>query len=60
MQNLTPEEIEAVSAEIEESGFAIIENAIDEDFVAEICAEIERLESVRPGGDIPPAPSPGS
>ncbi len=59
MQDLKPGEVDAVATEIEENGFAIIENAIDEDFRREICAEIERLEAVRPGGDIPPAPFTG-
>lgn len=40
---------------IHERGYAILENAVDTQFLSELTAEIERLESVRPGGDIPPA-----
>ena len=59
MHELVPDDVEKVAAEVETNGFAIIESAIDEDFREEICAEIERLEEVRPGGDIPPAPFSG-
>lgn len=59
MRKLT--EVEATShvEHIGEQGFAILEGAIDEDFQREICDELARLEEVRPGGDIPPAPFTG-
>ena len=40
-------------------GFTVLPDAIPETFRLEIIAEIERLERVRPGGDIPPAPFTG-
>ncbi len=44
---------------IERDGFAIMEGAIDPNFCADICAELEALERVRPGGDIAPGPFTG-
>ena len=42
-----------------EQGYSIMEGAVSEDFQAEIRAELDRLEQVRPGGDIPPQPFTG-
>ena len=59
MEALSTEQVEQHAAEIEEKGFSVMENAIPEDFLLEIMAELERLQQVRPGGDIPPAPFTG-
>jgi hypothetical protein len=59
MEALSTEQVEQHAAEIEEKGFSVMENAIPEDFLPEIMAELERLQQVRPGGDIPPAPFTG-
>ena len=59
MIELSEQQIEQHVATIAQQGYSIIENAIDEDFRAEIMAELERLESVRPGGDIAPGPFTG-
>ena len=35
-----------------ENGYSIIENAIEQDYIKEILQELERLEAVRPGGEL--------
>lgn len=59
MRTLTPEDVRHHVAAIERDGYSIMENAIEAEFMADINAELERLENVRPGGDIPPAPFTG-
>ena len=59
MRNLTDAEVTGYADEIARDGVAIMEGAIEPDFLAEIAAELERLETVRPGGDIPPGPFTG-
>ena len=59
MKALEQSVVDFHAAQIEEHGFSVMEEAIPEDFLAEIEAEIARLERVRPGGDIPPAPFTG-
>ena len=56
---LSKKQVQAHSDEIARNGYSIIENAIKPDFLKEIIEEIGRLESVRPGGDIPPGPFSG-
>lgn len=51
---LTEAEVDAHVANIARDGYSIMEGAIPPAFEAEIGAELERLERVRPGGDIPP------
>ena len=55
MRELTAEEVRAHVERIEREGFSIMEGAIEPDFLQEIRAELDRLEEVRPGGDVPPA-----
>ena len=55
----TEAEVASIVREIDEKGFSIMEGAIPAAFLDEILAEIDRLQSVRPGGDIPPAPFTG-
>ncbi|MEM7019868.1 MAG: phytanoyl-CoA dioxygenase family protein [Pseudomonadota bacterium] len=59
MRALSEEEVKQHVDNIQKNGYSIMENAIDENFQAEICAELDRLEQVRPGGDIPPGPFTG-
>ena len=59
VDSLEKEAVEHHAAEIEENGFSVMEGAVPEGFLAEIENEIARLERVRPGGDIPPAPFTG-
>ena len=59
VKSLSKEQVQAHSDEIARNGYSIIENAIKPDFLKEIIEEIGRLESVRPGGDIPPGPFSG-
>ena len=56
---LSDKEVEDYARRIREQGYAIMEGAIDAGFCAEISAELDRLEQVRPGGDIPPGPFTG-
>ena len=42
MEALSTEQVEQHAAEIEEKGFSVMENAIPEDFLLEIMAELER------------------
>nr|WP_070960802.1 phytanoyl-CoA dioxygenase family protein [Hyphomonas sp. Mor2] len=46
-------------SKVARDGYTILHNAVDADFLDEIYREIDRLEQVRPGGDIPPAPFTG-
>jgi hypothetical protein len=59
MRLLTDAEVETHVANIERDGFSVMEGAVPPDFLAEITDEMERLERVRPGGDIPPQPFTG-
>ena len=59
MRELSEKEILDHVGEIAENGYSIIENAIEQGYIKEILQELERLEEVRPGGDIPPAPFTG-
>jgi len=47
------------ASEIAEQGYSIMEGVIDDEFRIQVLNELERLESVRPGGDIPPGPFTG-
>ncbi len=59
MQALTEAEVQGHVDAIARDGFSILENAIEPEFAQAIHAELERLQQVRPGGDIPPAPFTG-
>ncbi len=59
MRLLTDAEVETHVANIERDGFSVMEGAVEPDFLAEITDEMDRLERVRPGGDIPPQPFTG-
>lgn len=59
MRELTEAEIQDHVDSIQRVGFSIMENAIDESFASAIAAELERLQRVRPGGDIAPGPFTG-
>lgn len=59
MRKLTEEEVRKYVEDIKENGFAVMEDAIDDAFQAEIHGELDRLQQVRPGGDIPPGPFTG-
>lgn len=56
---LTEAEIERHVRNIENDGYSLLLDAIPPAIRGEICAELDRLELVRPGGDIPPAPFTG-
>ncbi|MGY9012449.1 MAG: phytanoyl-CoA dioxygenase family protein [Rhodobacterales bacterium] len=60
MRELTQIEVEAHLEAIARDGFSVMENAIDDVFAGKIAAELERLQQVRPGGDIAPAPFTGA
>ena len=59
MRDLTDSEVVSLVDEIQATGVAVMHDAIEPDFLAEIQVELERLEQVRPGGDIPPGPFTG-
>ncbi|NKC00199.1 MAG: phytanoyl-CoA dioxygenase [Pseudomonadales bacterium] len=59
LPELSADEIGQHQENIAKQGFSIMENAIDADFLSALQAELELLEEVRPGGDIPPAPFTG-
>lgn len=59
LRTLSQDEIQYHVNNIAEQGYSIMEDAISAGFRTALLAEIERLESVRPGGDIPPAPFTG-
>ena len=56
---LSDAEVALHVANIARDGYSILPDAIPEGFRREICDELDRLETVRPGGDIPPAPFTG-
>jgi ectoine hydroxylase-related dioxygenase (phytanoyl-CoA dioxygenase family) len=52
---LSPAEIEQVAAMVREQGWAVVEGAIEEDFIGEIASELARLErelSIGPGDNL--------
>ena len=59
MKKLTEEQVKGHGESVAKNGYSIMENAIEQDFLLEICDELARLEEVRPGGDIPPGPFTG-
>jgi hypothetical protein len=59
MRELTEQEVERYASDVKENGFAVMEGAIERDLLKAIFAELERLEDVRPGGDIAPGPFTG-
>ena len=59
MEQLTKKQVKDHVEAINQNGYSIIENAIQPDFLKEIIDELDHLESVRPGGDIPPGPFTG-
>ncbi len=59
MKKLTEEQVKGHVDSVAKDGYSIMENAIDQEFLIEICDELARLEEVRPGGDIPPGPFTG-
>ena len=56
---LTEAEVEEHVRNIERDGYSIMEGAIPPDFLSEIRTELDRLDYVRPGGDIRPGPFTG-
>lgn len=54
-----PSEIQQHIDAIARQGFTILEGAISAELQSDLIAELQRLESVRPGGDIPPGPFTG-
>ena len=59
MHQPSEKEILNHASEIAEQGYSIMEGVIDDEFRIQVLNELERLESVRPGGDIPPGPFTG-
>ena len=59
MRQPSEKEILNHASEIAEQGYSIMEGVIDDEFRIKVLNELERLESVRPGGDIPPGPFTG-
>lgn len=59
LARLSEDELGRYVEQVRCDGYAIIREAIPPAFREEIIAEIERLERVRPGGDIPPGPFTG-
>ncbi len=59
MRPLTEAEVDAHVGRIARDGFCIMPDAIPEPLQREISDELDRLERVRPGGDIPPGPFTG-
>jgi len=59
VRQLSEKEILNHASEIAEQGYSIMEGVIDNKFRIQVLDELERLESVRPGGDIPPGPFTG-
>ena len=59
MRPLSESSVQVHVAEVAEQGFSIMREAIPADLLQEIQVELVRLENVRPGGDIPPAPFTG-
>lgn len=56
---LSDDQAEHYAAQVAQYGYAIMHDAIEAPFRAALMGELERLEAVRPGGDIPPAPFTG-
>lgn len=54
IEPLSEAEVERHVANIARDGFSVMEGAVPPDFLAEIEDELDRLESVRPGGDVQP------
>ncbi len=59
VRTLKDDEARSLADEINEQGFAVIEDAFDEAYQQALQEEFDRLETLRPGGDIPPAPFSG-
>lgn len=59
MKPMAPEQVQAHVNGIARVGYSVMEGAIDADFLGEIRAELDRLQQMRPGGDIPPGPFTG-
>ena len=59
MKKLTEEQVKDHVDSVAKNGYSIMENAIDQEFLLEICDELARLEKVGPGGDIPLGPFTG-
>lgn len=59
MTPLTTDQVQEQVEAIARDGFSIMRDAIDPEFLHDLRAELERLERVRPGGDVPPAPFTG-
>ena len=59
MRALSVEEAEGHVQNIRATGFSLMKDAIDADFLGELRAELDYLARVRPGGDIPPGPFTG-
>lgn len=59
LPSLREDQIAHYADQVAKQGFAIMEGAIEESFRGALMAELDRLEKVRPGGDIPPAPFTG-
>jgi len=56
---LTETQVRYHAENVARDGYSIMEGAIDPAFRQEIVRELDRLQRVRPGGDIPPAPFTG-
>ncbi|MEM7079636.1 MAG: phytanoyl-CoA dioxygenase family protein [Pseudomonadota bacterium] len=59
MRELSATEIEAHIDAVAQQGYTIMTDAIDAALLQDLHEELERLEQVRPGGDIAPAPFTG-
>jgi ectoine hydroxylase-related dioxygenase (phytanoyl-CoA dioxygenase family) len=59
MRTFTAAELQHCVDTIAADGVAIIHDAIDRAMLIEVRAELARLQELRPGGDIPPAPFTG-
>ena len=57
--DLSVDAVDLHVANIERDGYSIMHNAIEPKLLAALHDEIERLQQVRPGGDIPPGPFTG-
>lgn len=56
---LTEAEVDHHVANLKRDGYSMMTGAISPAFVAALNAELDRLQSVRPGGDLPPQPFSG-